>query len=211
MSIYIESIKKAFNEVNNHKLSNEVFNLHGMSGRLTRIFYNNLLSNIESARYLEIGVFLGSTFISALYKNRLDKAVCIDNFKEFKEGSADLLHSNILNICGSVDYELIEGDSFDKETISKCKGLGPYNVYMYDGHHSEESHYKALIEYKECLDDTFVYICDDWNWVDVKKGTNRAIEEGFNVIYKEEVTCDYNKERSEKWWNGMVVLVLQKK
>jgi hypothetical protein len=211
MSIYVDSIKKAFDEVDNHKLSDDVFNLHGMSGKLTRIFYNNLLSNISNARYLEIGVFLGSTFISALYKNSLDKAVCIDNFQEFKEGSADLLHSNVLNICGNTHYTLIEGNSFHKETITKCKELGPYNVYMYDGNHSEESHYNALIDYKDCLDDIFVYICDDWNWEAVKKGTNRAIEEGFDVIYKEEVTCNYNTERSEKWWNGMIVLVLQKK
>ena len=155
---YIESIEKALENLNNHKLSNDVFNLHGMSGKLTRIFYNNLINFIECPRYLEIGVFLGSTFISALYKNTLERAVCIDNFEEFKEGSSSLLHSNIVNICGEQTYNLIEGDSFDKKTIEQCKELGPYNIYMYDGHHSKESHYKALIDYIDCLDDTFVHI-----------------------------------------------------
>ena len=57
----------------------------------------------------------------------------------------------------------------------------------------------------------YIYICDDWNWTDVKEGTYKAIDERFNVLYKKEITCDYDRERHESWWNGILITVLQKK
>jgi hypothetical protein len=58
---------------------------------------------------------------------------------------------------------------------------------MYDGNHSNESHYNALLHYYLCLDDTFVFIVDDWNW-------------------ENSVT-----QLSETWWNGMFCCHFTKK
>ena len=53
---YIQAIQNALTKASlyDSKLSNEIFLLDGMSGYMTRCFYNNLCS-MNDVRYLEIG------------------------------------------------------------------------------------------------------------------------------------------------------------
>ena len=76
-----ESILLAESETS--QLHRDVLTLRGMSSDKVRHFLNNIVGKTKDARYLEIGAWKGSTFISAIYKNNFTKAVAVDNFSEF--------------------------------------------------------------------------------------------------------------------------------
>ena len=68
----IEHVKQSIQnaELGISQLNSKILNLEGMSSDKVRHFLNNICS-LEHGNYLEIGVWKGSTFISALYKNKL--------------------------------------------------------------------------------------------------------------------------------------------
>ena len=153
---YKTLIETAFKNAEKHisKITNEIVKMDGMSGTLTRHFYNNLL-NTEDARYLEIGTWKGSSVCSAMCNNKA-KVVCIDNWSEFGSPKSEFL-VNFEKFKGANDATFIENDCY-KVDVSL---LPKFNIYMYDGNHKNESHYKALLHYYNCLDDVFIFIVDD--------------------------------------------------
>ena len=76
---------------------------------------------------------------------------------------------------------------------------------MYDGNHSEDSHYRALNHYYECLDDIFIFLVDDWNWDFVRNQTRKSIED---ILYEKEIK--YDRVSGETWWNGIYAAILKK-
>jgi hypothetical protein len=212
MEIYKTLIKKAFENAENNisKITNDIINIEGMSGTMTRHFYNNLL-DIEDARYLEIGTWKGSSVCSAMFKNKA-KVVCIDNWSEFGGPKSEFL-VNFEKFKGENEATFIENDCY-KVDVSL---LPKFNIYMYDGNHTNESHYKALLHYYNCLDDIFIFIVDDWNWKDVRDGTNNAIQKlNLKVLYEKEIRLTWDnshtphKQARDTWWNGIYVVILQK-
>ena len=88
---------------------------------------------------------------------------------------------------------------------------------MYDGNHTNESHYKALLHYYNCLDDVFIFIVDDWNWQDVRDGTINSIKKlNLKVLYEKEIRLTWDDSHTcqpqarNTWWNGIYVAILQK-
>src|SRR5262245_42345313 len=69
------------------KLCPEILELEGFSSPTTRSFLNSLCST-RSVNYLEVGVWKGSTLISASYKNT-GQFTGIDNFSEWSLGAKD--------------------------------------------------------------------------------------------------------------------------
>jgi len=212
MESYKTLINTAFFNAENNisKISNDIIQMEGMTGTKTRHFYNNLL-NTEDARYLEIGSWKGSSVCSAMYGNKA-KVICIDNWSQFGGPKSEFL-SNFEKFKGNNDATFIENDCF-KVDISI---LPKFNIYMYDGNHSNESHYKALLHYYNCLDDVFIFIVDDWNWKDVRDGTLNSIEKlNLKVIYEKEIRLTWDNshtpqpEASQTWHNGIYVAILQK-
>lgn len=217
MEAYKILIDKAFlnAENNTSKITEDIIRLEGMTGTKTRHFYNNLLDT-EDARYLEIGTWKGSSACSAMCGNKA-KILCIDNWSQFSGGKfgnpkAEFLH-NFNRFKGDNTAAFIESDCFkvDVSTLPK------FNIYMYDGNHSAESHYKALLHYYNCLDDVFIYIVDDWNWKRVRDGTKEAIKKmNLKVLYEKEVRLTFNDSHTPvalakaTWWNGIYVAILQK-
>jgi len=200
----IKSVERAFALESN--IAKEALYLEGMSGLMTRHFYNNLCS-LEGARYLEIGTWKGSSVCSAISNNKT-KTVCIDDFSEFNEAgdTRECLLENIASFKGDNEITFIESD---------CWGIDPsgfaikFNIYMYDGCHDEVPHFKALNHFMECLDDEFIYIVDDWNWPSVREATFKSIEKnGLETLFKKEIT--YDDINRETWWNGIGIFVLKK-
>jgi hypothetical protein len=189
------------------KIDNFIIALDGMSGTKTRHFYNNLL-NIEDSRYLEVGTWKGSSVCSAMYLNN-SKVLCIDNWSQFM-GPKDEFLNNFEKSKGDNDANFIEGDCFNIDISS----IGKFNIYMYDGEHSYDSHYKALTYYIDCMDDIFIFVVDDWNWEDVRNATNKSIEDlKLNILWNKEILLSTdNSTTHEKttWWNGIGVFLLQK-
>jgi hypothetical protein len=213
MENYRILIENAFKNAENgiSKITNEIISMEGMSGTKTRHFYNNLL-NTEDARYLEIGTWKGSSVCSAMCSNKA-KVVCIDNWSEFGGPKADFL-LNFEKFKGDNDATFIESDCY-KVDVSK---LPKFNIYMYDGNHTNESHYKALLHYYNCLDDIFIFIVDDWNWHDVREGTFNSIKKlDLKVLHEKEIRLTWDNshtaqpEASQTWHNGIYVAILQKK
>jgi hypothetical protein len=212
MDTYAALIDTAFLNAENgvSKITNEILLMDGMTGKKTRHFYNNLL-NTEDARYLEIGTWKGSSVCSAMCGNKA-KVVCIDNWSEFNGPKSEFL-VNFEKFKGENDAIFIENDCY-KVDIST---LPKFNIYMYDGNHSEENHYKALMHYYNCLDDVFVFIVDDWNWQFVRDGTNNSIKKlNLKVLYEKEIRLTLDNSHTERpyadntWWNGIYVAILQK-
>ena len=85
---------------------------------------------------------------------------------------------------------------------------------MYDGYHSYENQYKALEYYYEILDDTFIFIVDDWNWENIRNGTLNSIKDlNLKIIHKIEIRLTQdNQGTSDRngYHNGLFIAVLQK-
>jgi hypothetical protein len=193
-------------------LPNEIHEYKGYSGSYTREFYN-LICSIENVSYLEIGTWYGSSSISALYGNTVN-ATFIDNWSEF-DGDKTILVSALEQYKGKSTYTLIESDCWKVDVTS----LPKYDVYLYDGAHTYNDHYKAIVKYWSCLKDTAIIMVDDWNWTDiVKAGTMDALRDiGATILFSEEITLlpeeirdmPYHKGRST-WWNGIGIFVISK-
>ena len=202
---YVLHIKKSFlNAIDEKsKINLDILSIRGFSGKYTRHFYNNLLE-LPSVRYLEIGTWRGSSFFSAIYNNNVT-ATCIDNWSEFGGPKKEFLY-DLDKYKGKNIVKYIEGDSFKIDV----NGLGKFNIYLYDGSHKGDAHYKALTHYIGAMDDIFIYVVDDWNWEPyVRIPTMKAIADlKLEVLYKHEFFCELNV--AETWWNGICVFLLKK-
>jgi hypothetical protein len=194
------------------KITDEILNMEGMSGKKTRHFYNNLLA-IDNAVYLEIGTWKGSSVCSAMCGNKAT-VVCIDNWSEFG-GPKDEFLVNFNKYIGENNAKFLEQDCYTVD----CSKLPKFNIYMYDGNHTHNSHYMALSHYYNCLDDMFIFIVDDWNWENVRNGTYKSFKDlDLVVLYEREIkTTDDNShpivgsEKQQQWHNGIYVAILSKK
>jgi hypothetical protein len=215
---YKNHVKSAFNDADNNisKITEEIINIKGFTGRKTRHFYNNLL-NIEDARYLEIGTWKGSSVCSAMYGNNAN-VTCIDNWSEFidynygPDPKGEFL-SNFDKFKGENNANFIEADCYKVDVTS----LPKFNIYMFDGEHSTESHYNALTYYYNCLDDIFIFVVDDWNMKSVRDGTIKSIETlNLKILYEKEIRLTWDDSHTPQpladntWWNGMYIAILQK-
>lgn len=196
-----------------HKLSPEILAMPGMSGRKYRYLINNLVEGMRDPRYLEIGSWAGSTACSALFGNRVS-AVCIDNWSEFG-GPRDIFLANIETVrTEQTGFRFIESDFRQVDYTA----IGSFNIYLFDGPHSEEDQYDGIVIAQPALDDVYVLVVDDWNWEAVRMGTLRAIEDtGTTIICSIDIrTNQFDSHptsaafESSEWHNGYLLAVCRK-
>lgn len=237
---YISRVENAIQsaETNTTKLTDTQFCIGGMSSRKVRIFLNEMIK--PDTNYLEIGVWCGSTFISALYGNQYKSAIAIDDFSEFTDefylreckngddiqklaemsvieetvASGNNLFLKNCNKSNIDNFKLIESDCFNL-TDSDLESIKEVDVYLYDGGHSEDEQRKALTYYIDKLSDVFILIVDDWNFPEAKSGTRLGIQETNIKIHKEWELYANGIAYSgggdlENWWNGYYVAVCEK-
>lgn len=171
------------------------------------------MSRLSNVRYLEIGTWNGSSSVSAIYKNNI-QALFIDNWSQFG-GDVNAFRHNMNVFNQDSKWSLIEGDCWSVDLSQ----IGTFNVYLYDGAHTEQEHFRALEYYLPVMENLFVFIVDDWNWPQVRDGTMRAIRElGLNILFRHEIFVgsdelinmpESNTSR-ETWWNGCGIFLLQK-
>ena len=209
---YIEHVKQSFvnSDYDISQINEEILHIEGMTGLKTRHLYNNIL-DMKDARYLEIGTWKGSSVCSAMIGNNAT-VVCIDNWSEFG-GPKDEFQQNFNKFKGENNAIFIEHDCFTLDTSS----LGKFNVYMYDGGHKEDEHFRALNHYINNMDDIFIFIVDDWNWEEVRTGTQNSLKNlNLNILYEYEIRTTNDNTHppfelgAKTWWNGIYVAVLQK-
>jgi beta-1,4-mannosyl-glycoprotein beta-1,4-N-acetylglucosaminyltransferase len=205
----IENITNSLIKTNQYQsnITQHILSMDGMSGKKTRHFYNNICS-MKNARYLEIGTWKGSSICSAMCNNNM-KCVCIDNWSEFNGPKDEFIH-NFNMYKGNNTARFIESDCWHVNV----NDIGTFNIYMYDGNHTETSHYNALHYFLPCLEDEFIYLVDDWNHSPVREGTMMSIiNNNLKIKYKKEIFTEYNPgiQRSyNDWHNGISIFVLQK-
>ena len=192
------------------KLSPEVLSLEGWSSDVIRHFLNNVLRLSGKCVYLETGIWKGSTFVSAMYKNYKVKGIAIENFglvekEPFMENAAKYLND--------VNWKLLEIDC-----TKQIPDIEKIDVYFYDGPHEKEDQRYAFTSMDKNLNDTFIAIIDDWNWDYVREGTHQAFTElNYKIIKEWEFfsTGDINKssfgdKQNGKWWNGIYIGIIEK-
>ena len=194
------------------KCSSEILAMEGMTGTKTRHLYNNLL-DCSGARYLEVGVFTGSSLCSALYKNSLEYAYAVDNWSQFGGPKKEFL-ANLKRFKGKNHVVFLESDFLDLDV----ELLPTFNIYLFDGGHDYKDHVDALSHVKQCLEDVFLYIVDDWNWRTVRGATYFAIEQcDYTILHGVEVRTTSDDSHpsgtdcTDHYWNGCCIFLLQKK
>jgi hypothetical protein len=221
---YIKHVNTCFElaELNTSKIDEYIQtwtdHTEGMTGLKTRHFYNNLLS-MDDSRYLEIGTYAGSSVCSAMCNNKavitvIDNFSYVDNHGNLMPHIKEQFLKNFEKYKGNNQANFIDSDCF----VLTDNDLKKYNIYLYDGDHSEEGHYKALSHFINVLDDTFIFIVDDWNWDYVRSGTLNAIDKlNLTIDQKWEIRLtDDNKHTHSTelarstWHNGIFVSVLSK-
>ena len=208
----INHIKKSLKKTDRYesKITEDILKLDGMSGKKTRHFYNNICS-MDDARYLEIGTWKGSSICSAMCNNNI-KTLAIDNWSEFGGPKEEFL-KNFDKFKGVNDATFLEKNCWDIDSNK----IGKFNIYMYDGNHTTDSHFKALNNFLPALDNVFIYLVDDWNKSDVREGTLNAIKKNkLKISYKKEIRTTNDNSHANPWgvasdWhNGICIFVLKK-
>lgn len=211
---YINHLETCFNKAHNKesKLIDDIHNIPGMTGEMTRCFYNNLLS-MDDAYLLEIGCWQGSSSCSAMYGNKAT-VVLIDNWSGFG-GPKEQFLDNYEKFKGENDALFIEADCF-KINLSVILNI-KFNIYCFDGDHSEISQFMALDYHLPVMDDIFIFVVDDANWLSVRQGTNRAIQKNnLEILWSKQIlttddgTFPPQDIAKSTWWNGIQVFLLKK-
>jgi hypothetical protein len=105
-------------------------------------------------------------------------------------------------------YNFLNKNSFLVDVNNEIKQK--INIYFYDGDHSKESQTLAITHYIDAMEDEFIYICDDWNFVGVPEGTLEAMQKTNLSIEKSwTLEADYAGD-VKKWWNGLWIAHLKK-
>jgi hypothetical protein len=194
------------------KINQDILALEGMSGKKYRYFINNLIESIENARYLEVGVFAGSTLCSAIFGNNVT-ATAIDNWSQFN-GPSDRFFLNLSRFKGpEAKVSFLERDFRQVD----YRSIGVHDVYLFDGPHGEIDQHDGLTLGLPALADEFVLIVDDWNWEQVRHGTFRAIQGlGLRTDFIAEIrtTLDGSHAavgfQNSDWHNGYLIAALCK-
>ena len=211
---YANAIRSAFDDAlaGRGKLTEDVFGVLGFSGRKIRLFINNLIHNIEQAAYVEIGVYGGASFISALFGNEV-RALGIDDWS-WPGSQRNLFFQKLSELSGAGNTISLLDMDFRSVDFA---GLGPFNVLFYDGSHDEKDQYDGVKLPQPALATEHVLIVDDWNWEHVRRGTLEALHDiGATIEASIEVRTtldntlpDYAGAFSD-WHNGLFLAAVRK-
>jgi len=214
---WLNIIDKSLENAEQYKslLNPELTRIKGFSGTKTRHFLNNLVQGI-GGRYLEIGVWAGSTFCSALNGSKVNEySVACDNWSEFTGPKYEFL-SNVQKYIDidNLPIKFLEKNCFEITSEDlHIEEYGRFPICLYDGPHKKQHHYEALTKFIDFVEDDFVYLCDDWNWTDdVEVGTREAFRDLNLSIHKEWVMKTPNNTDHDiaGWWNGYYAAVVSK-
>jgi hypothetical protein len=215
---YVRLVKSALTDAMRTDIdrSQGIYTIEGMSGARYRHFINALVRSFGLPGYLEVGSWMGSTLCAAIHGNTV-RALAIDNWSQFG-GPKDAFLENVARFrTPGATVSFLEGDFRDVAFDDLAVHLPPFDIYLFDGPHEEMDQYDGLIRALPVLADAFVFICDDWNWAQVRSGTHRAIiEAGLELVYVAEIRTSLDNSHGElrfkesDWHNGYFIAVLRK-
>jgi asparagine N-glycosylation enzyme membrane subunit Stt3 len=201
------------------KLNQEILDIHGITSNKVRCFLNNIC-NLDDATYLEVGVFRGATFCSALYGNDT-KAIAIDNWSSpylmpsgisqkmnsyYKMKTEDPKEEFLNNVkkftnVDNVDVYRASYLSFDFNKLPKV------NIVFYDGETKYFDIYHTIKNITPIMADETILIVDDWNWQ--RDVVEKVISEvGYSILHQKKIYTQ--GEDSKDFWNGLGIFLIGK-
>ena len=192
----------------------------GYSGYKSRYFINNLMRALMAPKYLEVGLWKGSMFTSAIGGVLGVTALGIDNFSF--QPDRDALDMNIRMVkYSSTTVEILDQD-FSTVNFS---GRGPFNVFVYDGGRgiAPDTILPTVID---AMDSSFVFVVQDWDHAygggssPLNAGILSSISDlGLTTLYYTDVQSGGFYESGGNnssdvlftdWHNGLGIFVLTK-
>lgn len=207
----IEAIKRATEEAKNHqsKMDDVSWSVPALSSLKIRHLMNNL--GAISTRYLECGVHKGGLFSSAIRNNHLELVFAIDNWESDLEND-DKAYPQFL---GNVNKCIYKGTAF-YHSVNNTFNVpiqlihDKYDLYLYDAAHDYESQRKAMTHFLPAMADEFIVCVDDYDWDEVKRGTQDGLKDA-NVEICFEHIFEGNDHDNDGFWNGYYIALLKKK
>ena len=212
-----DSIEWGNHEVS--KLNQDVIDIHGITSNKVRCFLNNICS--IGGTYLEVGVFRGATFCSAIYQNDIH-SIGIDNFASpnlMPTGVSQKLATYLkkrLDVSPQDDFlgnvkrfgntDMIDVYRTDYTTFDYSQ-LPKLDIIFYDGDTRYHDQYTVLKKLIPQFADQTILIMDDWNW---DSGALRQVitEENLYVSHQREIFTE--GEDMEHFWNGLGVFLIER-
>lgn len=196
--------------------SRGIYAIDGMSGARYRHFINGLIRGLGSASYLEVGSWMGSTLCAAIHGNTV-RALAVDNWSQFG-GPKEIFLANVERFrTPGATVAFLEADFRAVSFRDLASRIPPFDVYLFDGPHEEIDQYDGLALALPALSDKFIFICDDWNWRQVRAGTMRALaDHDLEILYAAEIRTSMDDSHGEPrfkesdWHNGYFISVLRK-
>ena len=191
------------------KLDQATLAVEGFCTPVMRHLYNNLCAP-DAFTYLEVGLWFGASFTAACCYNMGLTAFGVESFAQpfHRTDVREKLMRNLEEVrVKTAKLTFIEQDcwTMDKGLITR-----PVDLFLYDGEHSEESQFKALPHFLDCMADTFLFAVDDWNWPSVSKGTLAGLA---SLQGRVRVTNQWtwNTEQDDpKFHNGLALFLIQR-
>ena len=210
----LESIDAAIK--NESKYSHKI---EGLSSDTVRHFLNNICSH-EDVKYLEVGVYNGSTFCAAIQGNDIT-AYAADHWQDKnikpvrddiewtgQEGSIDIFIDNVKsNWTDNSNVAILNGDirTATRENLDQ-----KVNTIFYDADHDGAVQKSCLNHILKYTEDEFILIIDDANFKYVVESAKEFVSENKLEILYERIILTDELEDSNSWWNGVVIFVLKK-
>lgn len=202
------------------KLTQDILDIHGITSNKVKCFLNNIC-NIDNATYLELGVFRGATFCSAIYGNDI-YSIAVDNFMSPNLTPRGVSHkiSNYYrhNIDIIPQEEFLDnvkrfGD-VDKISVYKTdyqmfdfSPLSNVDIIFYDGETKFHDQYTALRNMLPIFSDETILIMDDWNW---KNGALDQFIQDNNLFILHSKELFTSGEDPDDFWNGLGIFLIGK-
>lgn len=165
----------------------------------------------EDEIYCEIGTYLGSTLIGALWGHSQVTAWAVDNFAEYNPGGNNFLqllaHLDQFDLTDQVCFFDQDFEAFfaDFRELPEPPKIG---VYFYDGAHDYRSTLMGLLLVTPFLSDEALIILDDYNWQSVQQASW-----DFITLYpqcKSILELHTPIARYPSFWNGLHVIQWQR-
>ena len=210
----LDSIDKAVEEDSkfNH-------NIQGLTSDKVRHFLNNLCS-YEDTKYLEVGVYNGSTFCAAIQGNDIT-AYAADHWRdvdikpirddipwEDQEGSIETFIENVKSVwTDDSNIAILNGDIREATEENLDQKV---NTIFYDADHELNSQKSCLNHILPYTENEFILVVDDANLDGVLASTKDFISENNITVLYERSILTGEIEDVNSWWNGVNIFVLKK-
>ena len=188
--------------------------IEALTSDITRHFLNNICS-YDGTKYLEVGVYAGGTFYSALQNNNI-KGYAVDDFEKayapWRDDIKFVGHKDPKKAFlqppwwpdKRYDFELLEGKVVDITIPEKC------NVIFYDADHDPLQQYKNINHLLQFCEDEFILLVDDANMSGVVESVEDLVKhKKLNVLFERKILTSIPEDQSS-WWNGIYILLIQK-